>query len=140
MFVDVLAAHCLIQPLRAYASEHVSISCCAIIGKTPGVDALLKRPGLFFGSLNTAGEAHAAIRIAEMITSTFSSLSLSVSMLFNTTGLGLQRSPLDEHMRSYVVLEIDRPVSAVTSGVSTSNIAKTNHNLALQHLDVTGPD
>jgi len=62
-------------------------------------------------------------------------------MLFNTTGFGPQHSPqLDKHMRFYVVLEIDRPMCAVASGVSTSNVAKTNHNLTLQHLDVIGPN
>lgn len=30
--------HCFTQPMRTYASEHVSISCWAMIGKTPGVD------------------------------------------------------------------------------------------------------
>jgi hypothetical protein len=48
-----------------------------MIGKTPGVDAFHWKTWPVFGSLNTAGEAHAAVRIAEMTT----------KILFIVTGL-----------------------------------------------------
>ena len=51
--------HCFIQPMRTYASEHVSISCCAMIGKTPGVDEVHCATWPVFASLNTAGVVHA---------------------------------------------------------------------------------
>lgn len=51
--------HCFTQPIRTYASEHVSISCCAMIGKTPGVDEVHCATWPVLASLNTAGVVHA---------------------------------------------------------------------------------
>jgi hypothetical protein len=51
--------HCFTQPMRTYASEQVSISCCAMIGKTPGVDEVHCATWPVLASLNTAGVVHA---------------------------------------------------------------------------------
>lgn len=50
--------YCFCQPMRPYAAAQSSISCWAMIGKIPGVEALHCATWPVFGSRKTAGDAH----------------------------------------------------------------------------------